>query len=170
MAASFNGATLLRAWRGPASRAIGSQKTAWLQRSHAPSSVESGAAPRLIRGHRDASTEPRSFERGEVGDLGSVFARRVASTEPRSFERGEAICTPSTVAKASLQRSHAPSSVESVCPHILHIVQRAASTEPRSFERGEPRGGLGYAGAGGASTEPRSFERRERQSGWRRWP
>mgnify|MGYP001501825057 CR=1 FL=1 len=64
-----------------------------------------------------ASTEPRSFERGDVAKMATDAVVGIfASTEPRSFERGDCAA-----------RGGAPR-------------DGRASTEPRSFERGDTAG------------------------------
>ena len=93
-------------------------------------------ARRAEHRHRKfASTEPRSFERGDAELLGGERGGWGASTEPRSFERGD----------------------------ILKALEgceiRLASTEPRSFERGDPDPHPHESAPPPASTEPRSFER-----------
>ena len=60
-----------------------------------------------------ASTEPRAFERGEIGATDEDDEPEQASTEPRAFERGE------------------------VTTHFFVLNAAKASTEPRAFERGE---------------------------------
>ena len=107
-----------------------------LQRSRALSSAEILSECDLVAHPTLASTEPRSFERGD-GPLGARCEPRVnASTEPRSFERGDRLA----------QEFH-------------HLQNHYASTEPRSFERGDLFCHLGRCYIEPASTEPRSFER-----------
>src|SRR5690606_6429505 len=60
-----------------------------LQRSRALSSAEIGVARRAGGEARRASTEPRSFERGDLAGSRKHRHRVRASTEPRSFERGD---------------------------------------------------------------------------------
>ena len=83
-----------------------------------------------------ASTEPRSFERGNLQSLSRIARAARASTEPRSFERGNLIEIP-----------------------LMNLSLVHASTEPRSFERGNPIERNPVLPVGEASTEPRSFER-----------
>ena len=69
----------------------------------------------MLVGHvdGDASTEPRSFERGDPGEKLNVLSSKYASTEPRSFERGDKPQLPrGSAAATALQRSRALSSAE----------------------------------------------------------
>ena len=118
-----------------------------------------------------------------------VWARgagSLASTEPRSFERGDQRAVVAIAGANSLQRSRALSSAEiragvrdnrhriraSTEPRSFErgdrqrlAIARAvllASTEPRSFERGDSYSAHNYTRRWGASTEPRSFERGDR--------
>ena len=139
-AASFNGATLLRAWR-EAPRRFPWLHTLWLQRSHAPSSVESfPKRGKLARAYR-ASTEPRSFERREL-TICTLQTKQRRSFNGATLLRAwrENLLNPWRLPPASLQRSHAPSSVESLQRGGGGDHGGAASTEPRSFERGERLG------------------------------
>ena len=109
-----------------------------------------------------ASTEPRSFERGDdLGPAHLLIRVEMASTEPRSFERGDGAKLQVTSCKQpSLQRSRALSSAEIAVPHPQRTACELASTEPRSFERGDgPDHRRGAHQLRRASTEPRSFER-----------
>ena len=82
-----------------------------------------------------------------------------ASTEPRSFERGDKRTPSAFIKSGSLQRSRALSSAE-IVPGALRVdCQLVASTEPRSFERGDSENWDLVPGWFPASTEPRSFER-----------
>ena len=137
--------------------------------------------PRLRR----ASTEPRSFERGDWVCGGAPWFGGFASTEPRSFERGDNYYTsPNHLSINKLQRSRALSSAEILWGFFRSSTSAIASTEPRSFERGDInlargsywreyllqrsralssaemwRGAAGPSWPRRASTEPRSFER-----------
>ena len=156
----FNGATLLRAWRARSPlRPLAPLLR--LQRSHAPSSVESPPAPAapapshgLQRSHAPssversscvvvffpavlASTEPRSFERGESGGFRGSGLHTLASTEPRSFERGETGAAPRTAARSrSFNGATLLRAWRGLSPLGVRMGPEA-STEPRSFERGE---------------------------------
>ena len=132
-----------------------------------------------------ASTEPRSFERGDPC-WESVKAPDVLRLQrSRALSSAEMACARTISAcSVSLQRSRALSSAEIISKLRHHRSHRQASTEPRSFERGDmlpiPEGGTGSPGFNGAalfrarrypphaaynhrsntaSTEPRSFER-----------
>ena len=83
-----------------------------LQRSRALSSAEISAPPHARPPTGHASTEPRSFERGDDGVNGLSPIRVAASTEPRSFERGDSGHPIFSNTCASLQRSRALSSAE----------------------------------------------------------
>ena len=109
-ARGFNGAALFRArrWRFHMLEFV----HVMLQRSRALSSAEMAISHAGVRS-RDASTEPRSFERGDPPPQLLQQPRTPASTEPRSFERGD----------------DDEGDGEGL--------QRLASTEPRSFERGD---------------------------------
>ena len=93
----------------------------------------------------------------------SAFPSRpatLASTEPRSFERGDAEELGADGIKVFLlQRSRALSSAEIRLRHRVGLGDNLASTEPRSFERGDPAEWSHPPGPRPASTEPRSFER-----------
>ena len=156
---SFNGAALFRARRSDPSRQR-AHRSKLLQRSRALSSAEMMSCAPQKRSSSYASTEPRSFERGDGGASCEARSDRFASTEPRSFERGD-----------DLKR-------------VRGRRAKPASTEPRSFERGDrlsprcpPAFSCRFNGAAlfrarrsrpvftyhepalFASTEPRSFER-----------
>ena len=111
-----------------------------LQRSRALSSAEMREIGFADARHTVASTEPRSFERGDVASVRKSNSPGAASTEPRSFERGDG------KRPAGLGTSV------------------GASTEPRSFERGDSDASLRNSAQNAASTEPRSFERGDRVS------
>ena len=83
-----------------------------------------------------ASTEPRSFERGNRQLQATPAALDPASTEPRSFERGNDghVILPDAV--WVLQRSRVLSNAETLRRPFVVSEHCAASTEPRSFERG----------------------------------
>ena len=84
-----------------------------------------------------ASTEPRSFERGDaIADARSIY-ERAASTEPRSFERGDRSGSARERSDFRLQRSRALSSAEMAAWFERRAPDSRASTEPRSFERGD---------------------------------
>ncbi len=134
----FNGAALFRARMELAAEQVEAAE-ALLQRSRALSSADGWVGGLPPGGGVDASTEPRSFERGWSDSNRLPFTRSRASTEPRSFERGWEI------------------SGSMACRSV------GASTEPRSFERGWGDMQLELVGDAYASTEPRSFER-----GWKR--
>ena len=69
---------------------------------------------------------------------GGAHEHSLASTEPRSFERGDSRARRRSGARCSgLQRSRALSSAEMVIFPEASIVAAPASTEPRSFERGD---------------------------------
>ena len=106
-----------------------------------------------------ASTEPRSFERGDPVSDSALQSAMDASTEPRSFERGDHVLRGPSSAVARLQRSRALSSAEIRAAGDASPVLVQASTEPRSFERGDERAASASPAARLASTEPRSFER-----------
>ena len=133
---SFNGAALFRA-RRCAFVGMDWRAEMLLQRSRALSSAEiaralPGAGQPIL-----ASTEPRSFERGDKsGELIAIVALR-ASTEPRSFERGDSVSVADDGSALKLQRSRALSSAEIEEESEEGPAEEKASTEPRSFERGD---------------------------------
>src|SRR5438045_3657534 len=115
---SFNGATLIRAWKRPARRKC----TRGTLASMEPRSFERGNHGRqtLIAELLKASMEPRSFERGNQPPTADSHAHLAqASMEPRSFERGnparKACLSVATCHR--LQWSHAHSSVETAGCH-----------------------------------------------------
>ena len=133
-----------------------------LQRSRARVSAEIYFSPIGGRGYCSASTEPRSGERGDNGQLVTVTDVVVASTEPRSGERGDsrdgrewmvghyASTEPRSGERGDLvareyaatlanllQRSRARVSAEIRTPFRQPLCLRNASTEPRSGERGD---------------------------------
>ncbi len=155
----FNGAALRRArryGRHPVARIEGG-----LQRGRAPESAEirprkprfarqgcfNGAALRRARRlcggggideFMDASTGPRSGERGDRATGGFAGQGEIASTGPRSGERGDVRYVSNSITVYSLQRGRAPESAE--ISRRLHglALCGGASTGPRSGERGDP--------------------------------
>ena len=132
----------------------------WLQRSRALSSAEMEHSIRGDYARQIASTEPRSFERGDLPSPLSSRARNVsASTEPRSFERGDSFRLADVPIPHEGFNGAALFRARRSVRSISMRVRRLASTEPRSFERGDGvrlrTGDFDLE----ASTEPRSFER-----------
>ena len=107
----FNGAALFRARRyTPPARSLHpapSFNGAALFRARRYRNLEKAGA--LIAA---ASTEPRSFERGDEVLNEETLTSGVASTEPRSFERGDPTTIATSSPARSLQRSRALSSAE----------------------------------------------------------
>ncbi len=119
--------------------------------------------PRKSAGHlenRAASTEPRSFDRGNSMTTGARKANGWASTEPRSFDRGNlphfarAGCRVCSFNGAAVFRPRKPGRSAGCRPRW-----RRASTEPRSFDRGNCNRHVEPLPRIQASTEPRSFDR-----------
>ena len=133
--------------------------TPGLQRSRVLSNAETQITPRAVRLRLDASTEPRSFERGNALIERENDRLTKASTEPRSFERGNPTITSSRSRATTLQRSRVLSNAETEPHQLFDAGLTNASTEPRSFERGNRRTRYESGGQRRASTEPRSFER-----------
>ncbi len=155
----FNGATLVGAWKVPSIR-VWSCPCHGLQRSHARGSVEGSWLITSEFAPFNASTEPRSWERGRAPRGTRSTAPAHASTEPRSWERGrtakqfrpllprgsfngatlvgawKAAAVGTVAAALVLQRSHARGSVEGNLHSEARPFGRIASTEPRSWERG----------------------------------
>ena len=134
-----------------------------LQRSRVLSNAETVLVGSEVAAKRVASTEPRSFERGNPPWSEVPESTIVASTEPRSFERGNSAeeeradevregfngaaffrtrkpagssATPTVAGR--LQRSRVLSNAETRQQIDGLIGRIVASTEPRSFERGNP--------------------------------
>ena len=162
----------------------------WLQRSRVLSNAETSVSAGVCEASKGASTEPRSFERGNRSTAwsptpsrncfnGAAFfrtrkpgaggrradRRTLASTEPRSFERGNALLIGHSGAGRKGFNGAAFFRTRKRLVQAGNLVIRGhASTEPRSFERGNPLHRYDYFLQGSASTEPRSFERGNRQS------
>ncbi len=82
-----------------------------------------------------------------------------ASTEPRSFDRGNPARWPRSCRASALQRSRGLSTAETA-RHLWPVFFRLiASTEPRSFDRGNELNLIDRLAFIEASTEPRSFDR-----------
>ena len=134
----------------------------WLQRGRARESAERSRRDGGHRGATDASTGPRSGERGEGSGNTLDSPATYASTGPRSGERGEGLDSSETRSRAarfngaalgrarrgpnrngskravaSLQRGRARESAERRNRSGRSLPRSNASTGPRSGERGE---------------------------------
>ena len=110
---------------------------AWLQRGRAHLSAESAKFADTTPGVQNASTGPRSRERGEQSGKQATASAWRASTGPRSPERGEDGERRRPKRRAMLQRGRAHLSAERRSNDSVKLVQFHASTGPRSRERGE---------------------------------
>ena len=109
--------------------------------------------------HHVASTEPRSFERGNERRHRLAGNQRAASTEPRSFERGNKYRTARRKAGQALQRSRVLSNAETGHKNTMKVtVTKLQRSRVLSNAETDQRRRLSPAGPR-ASTEPRSFER-----------
>ena len=140
--------------------------------------------PRVQLGQQ-ASTGPRSFERGDFANRNPPNrtlrllqrGRALSSAEMRpscwprqpsrsQLQRGRALSSAEMAGQPSLarppimlQRGRALSSAEMCLACPTRSLPTFASTGPRSFERGDLQGHRADDGVPDASTGPRSFER-----------
>ena len=143
-----------------------------------------GAAARP-RPSAEASTGPRSFERGGAAGKDATIAAQAKLQRGRALSSAEASArTPDCETGYALQRGRALSSAEATIDRLtgysVQVLQRGralssaeallehggrlhlrhrASTGPRSFERGGEKALINEIAAAHASTGPRSFER-----------
>ncbi len=158
---SFNGATLLQAWRV---HHAGFQPFVQfrLQWGHASSSVESISALERLQAHGRASMGPRFFKRGECIQAIPFDHPAKASMGPRFFKRGERL-----LGGHREIRPHASMGPrffkrgESVDEPLDTIASRDASMGPRFFKRGEGRDAGDDRVRFFASMGPRFFKRGE---------
>ncbi len=157
----FNGAAVFRPRKpSTSSRLVIGAST--LQRSRGLSTAETRTMQDRTRGRWDASTEPRSFDRGNKNRTVWVKRRQLLLQRSRGLSTAETANRSfhGRPSSASLQRSRGLSTAET--PHATgcrgnerNRFNGAAVFRPRKRRRGRPPRRAIHR----ASTEPRSFDR-----------